>query len=188
MISLPLAGAGAILLAPDSWSSDETALFAAAVSVASAVTFGFVIYVSALITAPYRQRNEARAAAAAVGASPTSPILATPQLFIESSEYEFGEPGKRGYPQSETGAARSLRVDMYLNTTNGMQVESIELEVQGKRIPSTWNSNAVYGTPSGGYIYFEVTPELTSGLHQVRLVALADGKSWMSQPFSVTFP
>ena len=177
----------AIWLAPDSWSSDTTAGFAAAVSIASAVTFGLVIYVGALVTAPYRQRNEARAVAGRLGASPTSPILATPQLFIEGSEYEFGEPGKRGYPQSETGAARSLRVDIYLNTTNGVQVESVELEVQGKRIPSTWKSYAVYGTPFGGYIYFEVPPEVTSGLHEVRLVALADGKSWMSQPFSVTF-
>ncbi len=122
---------------------DDPSRFESSIYPLSGVVTGFVaayslVYLWNLFRAPYRQRNEAHAALRALGASPTSPILATPQLFIECSEYEFGEPGKRGYPQSETGAARSLRVDIYLNTTNGMQVESIELEVQGKRIPSTW--------------------------------------------------
>ncbi len=50
----------ATVLAPDSWSSDITALFAAGVSVIGAVTFAMMIYMGALVAAPYRQRNEAR--------------------------------------------------------------------------------------------------------------------------------
>lgn len=62
VISLPAAGALAAWLAPGSWSSDETALFAAGVSISSAVTFAIFIYSGTLVTAPYRQRNEARRA------------------------------------------------------------------------------------------------------------------------------
>ncbi len=116
------------------------------------------------------------------------PVLPTPELFIEGSEFEFGEPGKRGYPESKIGAASILRVSVYLNTTNGMQVECIELEVQGKRILSSWESHAVYGVPSGMYIYFEIPPEITPGLHQAKLVALANGKWWRSPDYPITFP
>lgn len=148
----------------------------------------FAVWVGATASAPLRQRDEARAALATLGASPSSPILAAPQLFIRAEDHAFGEPGRPGYPQPKTGATRLLMIDVLLTPTNGLQVESIELEVQGKRILSTWKSSDVYGVASGGYIYFEVPPDVTPGDHQVRLVALADGKWWGSPHFSLPFP
>ncbi len=103
----------------------------------SALALLGLVFLFNLYRAPYRQRDEARAAIP--GASPSSPILAAPQLHIRSLEDDFGEPGKTGYPQPKTDATRLLRIQVLLNPTNGQQVESVELEVQGKRIPSTWN-------------------------------------------------
>lgn len=85
--TLPVAGALSAWLAPDSWSSDATTAFAAGVSVASAATFAWVIYLGALAAAPYRQRNELRRATQAARAPERRPVL------------RFGEP--RAY-QSET--------------------------------------------------------------------------------------
>ena len=152
----------------------------------SALALLGLVFLFNLYRAPYRQRDEARAAIP--GASPSSPILAAPQLHIRSLEDDFGEPGKTGYPQPKTDATRLLRIQVLLTPTNGQQVESVELEVQGKRIPSTWESNEVSSVPSGQYIYFEVPPDVTPGDHQVRLVALADGTLWRSPSFSLTFP
>ena len=152
----------------------------------SALALLGLVFLFNLYRAPYRQRDEARAAI--TGVSPSSPILAAPQLFIRAEDHAFGEPGRPGYPQPKTGATRLLRIDVLLTPTNGLQVESIELEVQGKRIPSTWKSSDVYGVASGGYIYFEVPSDVTPGPHQVSLVALADGKWWESPHFSLTFP
>ncbi len=154
----------------------------------SAFALLVLVFLLTLIRAPYRQRDEARAAAATPGASPSSPILAAPQLFIRSLDHDFGEPGKTGYPQPKTDATRLLRIHVLLTPTNGLQVESVELEVQGKRIPSTWESNEVIDVPSGQYVYFEVPPDVTPGDHQVRLVAQADRKQWGSPHFSLTFP
>ncbi len=147
-----------------------------------------LVFLFNLIRAPYSQRDYARAAAATPGSSSSSPRLAVPQLFIRAVDHAFGEPGRPGYPQPKTGATRLLRIDVLLTPTNGLQVESVELEVQDKRIPSTWESNEVYSVPSGQYIYFEVPPDVTPGDHQVTLVALADGTPWRSPRFSLTFP
>lgn len=153
------------------------------------------VWVGATASAPVRQRNEARQALAlsqqelaALNEADGRPILAASQLHIRSLEHDFGEPGKRGYPQPKTDATRLLRIHVLLTPTNGLQVESVELEVQGKRIPSTWESNEVSSVPSGQYIYFEVPPDVTPGDHQVTLVALADGTPWRSRRFSLTFP
>ena len=122
------------------------------------------------------------------GASPASPILASPELHFMDIEYEFAEPGRPGYPESKTGATRLLRAAVYVTCLSRMQVESVELEVQGKRIPSDWESTTVYGDATGRYIYLEIPPDVTPGLHEVQIVALANRKWWRSESSSVTFP
>ncbi len=180
-VSVPLGGILTGLLTSNTgWGAVGSAVSALALLV--------LAFLYNLIRAPFRQRDEARAAAAARDGSPSSPKLATPQLFIRSDGHQFGKPGQQGYPQPNSDATRLLRIDLVLTPTNGLQVESVELEVQGKRIPSTWESNEVSSVPSGQYIYFEVPPDVTPGDHQVTLVALADGTRWLSPHFSLTFP
>ena len=178
----------AVVWLPERLLDWAEALATAGIAIGAIFSLVGLVFVASLLLAPLRQRDKARAALATLGASPSSPILAAPQLFIRAEDHAFGEPGRPGYPQPKTGATRLLRIDVLLTPTNGLQVESIELEVQGKRIPSTWKSSDVYGVASGGYIYFEVPSDVTPGPHQVSLVALADGKWWESPHFSLTFP
>lgn len=122
--------------------------------------------------------------------SAESPILPASQLFIDidGDDCVFAEPGTRGHPSSTTEASLSLRTQVSLHALHDTRVDSLELEVLGKRIPSSWNPNMVGAVPTVMYVYFEISDWVSPGEHSVRLVAFADGKWWRSSDYTITFP
>lgn len=112
---MPLTGGLAFWLAPDSWSDDATAVFAAGVSVASAATFAGVILLGALAAAPYRQRNELRKSIQAARAPERQPGL------------RIGEP--RSYP----GEIFTMTFT-YQRAGEPQQVRRVPLKVQLWRV------------------------------------------------------
>ena len=122
--------------------------------------------------------------------SAKAPILPASQLFIDidGDNYVFAEPGTRGHPSSTTEASLSLRTQVTLHALHDTRVESLELEVLSKRIPSSWNPKMVGPVPTGMYVYFEISDWVSTGEHSVRLVAFADGMWWRSSDHTITFP
>lgn len=118
-----------------------------------------------------------------------SPALPGDQLFISMDEPRFAEPGTEGYPADAHGARLWMRAMTYLNTLNVINVESVELELLGRRIPSDWEPDTVSaGVTSHRYLYFSIPDWVKPGEHTVRLVACADGKWWRSPDYTISFP
>lgn len=104
-----------------------------------------------------------------------------------SNDIAFGKPGEHGFAKSAKGESLILRLPVELRAIPHMLVESVELDVMGKRIPSNWEPAKV-GTAWVQYIYFGIPNWVNPGRHKVRLVAFAGGKEWSSDEFSIPFP
>ena len=103
------------------------------------------------------------------------------------NDIAFGTPGKHGFAKAAGGESLMLRLAVELRAIPHRRVESVELEVIGRRIPSNWEPTEV-GTFRGQYIYFGIPNWVNLGQHKVRLVAFAGGKEWHSDELSITFP
>ena len=102
-------------------------------------------------------------------------------------DIDFSTPMTRGFPDSPSGEKLMLRILVGFVAIPAVLVESVTLEVIGKRIPSNWESAGI-GQSYGQYIYFGIPNWVNPGKHSVRLFAFADGKEWSSEEFSVDFP
>lgn len=102
---------------------------------------------------------------------------------------QFPLPGERGSPRDTSSDTLLLKVHVQFNiTANIMRIESIELNLMGKRIPSNWVSMPVSGTYAK-YIYCEIPKWVGAGEHVVKLVAFANGGKWESSPpYMLRFP
>ena len=154
--------------------------------------FGATVAVG-LILAPYAEYRDLakRVRTDEVGAgSAESPILPAYQLFIDlvDDDYDFKEPGTSGHPSSTTGASLSLRTYVGLRALHDTRVESLELEVLSRRIPSSWNTNVAGDILTSIYVYFEIPDWVNPGEHLVRFVAFAGGRWWRSPDYTITFP
>ena len=154
--------------------------------------FGAIVVVG-LILAPYAEYRDVaeRVRTDEVGAgSRESPILPASQIFIEldSDGWNFAEPGTSGHPSSAAGASLSLRMHVILNAPHYIRIESLELKVLGKRIPSDLKPETVGVVVWARYVYFEIPDWVNPGEHSVMLVAYADGRLWRSPDYTITFP
>jgi hypothetical protein len=118
-----------------------------------------------------------------------APILADKQLYIDMDRHMFADAGTEGFPVSKGGTHLWLRAEICLNAAHYMNVESLELEVLARRIPSDWQSDTV----GGGvlyvrYVYFDIPGWVGSGEHVVRFVAFAESKWWRSDDYTIAFP
>ena len=103
------------------------------------------------------------------------------------NDIAFGTPGENGFAKATRGESLMLRLAVELRTIPYMRVESVELEVMGRRIQSNWEPTQV-GQFYGQYIYFGIPNWVNSGRHNVRLITFAGGREWHSDEYSIDFP
>ena len=99
----------------------------------------------------------------------------------------FGRPGASGFPESPSGDLLMLRLLVGFIAIPDMEVESVTLEIMGKRIPSNWVPAGV-GQNYTQYVYFGIPNWVNPGQHSVKLFAFTDGKEWSSEEFQISFP
>lgn len=131
-------------------------------------------------------RDDLRRQLQATGETPAL-ILPTPILYINIIDYQFGSPATSGYP---AGKHNTLWLRLYINFNAPMPilVESLEIELMGKRISAfEWESGSITGDYAQ-YFYFEIPASISSGEHTVQVVALSRGKEWGSEKFPIIFP
>jgi hypothetical protein len=110
-------------------------------------------------------------------------------LTIEYDDHRFGVPNKNGFAQAIEGESLMLRVDVVLHAIPNMLVESVKLEIKGRRLSSNWEPSVIsVGVRHGYYAYFGIPKSVKAGKQKVKLVAFADGKDWFSGDFIVEFP
>ncbi len=80
-----------------------------------------------------------------------------------------------------------LYVEVDITATPQMLVDNVELLVLGRTIPSDWGPEKIRGN-LGRSAYFDIPDWVGAGVHNVRLVAHAEGHTEKSQPFEVRFP
>ena len=59
------------------------------------------------------------------------------------NDIAFGTPGEHGFAKATGGESLMLRLAVELRAIPHMRVESVELEVMGRRIPSNWEPTEV---------------------------------------------
>ena len=160
------------------------------------LAFLIAAVVIGLILAPYQEyQHLAKRLTPSEGdvGSAGAPILPDSPLHIEfDGDPRFAPSGTAGYPTSDIGTSLFLRMPITLEAPSPKRVESLELEVLGKRIPTDWKSRMVGGgslpSPAGGFMYFVIPDSVNPGEHSVKLIAFADGKPWRSPDYTVDFP
>gem|GEM_PF-4380406 len=154
------------------------------------VILGLVsIWVGATVAAPYRQRNEARAALQAIPGSSTAPILADPQLFFSNlfcNGFGYGGEGNFGGLDSSKWYGD---VSALAHAQSKMTITQIALVIDGHELPATrWNT---YEVGVGNYLCsfpVEIAQTIGAGRHEANVLAFANGKSWKSPHFLVEVP
>ena len=132
------------------------------------------------------ERDNIRGQLQATGETPAV-ILPTPVLYINIIDYQFGTPATSGYP---AGKHDTLWLRLYINFNAPMPilVESLKIELIGKRISAfEWKSGLVTGDYAQ-YFYFKIPVSISSGEHTVQVVALSGREERGSGEFPVTFP
>lgn len=110
-----------------------------------------------------------------------------PILFVEIQHYDFGSlgPAEIGHP---LGKANSLWICLHYNALRSILVESIALEILGKRIsPFYWESKTLIGS-NILYVRFDIQDWISPGKHEVQLIVFADGREVGSVKRFIKFP
>ena len=74
-----------------------------------------------------------------------------------------------------------------INTMRNVQVESIELNIGERRIPSDWLSDNFY-QPLALAIRFDIPFDMPRGKRTAKLRAIVDGSKYSSDPFTIQLP
>ncbi len=176
------------MMAPEQPTRIEALAYPGGAFVVGILVIYAAAYLRYLILAPYRQRDEARAALQRVAGSEDSPIEARAEVFINGDSGSHLATVALSGP-TPLGPGRRIPVEIALSATAEVLVEQVELEIAGRRAPSTWASDWVsHGATTTDRVFFEIPAEVAPGIHEVRLVALADGRWWRSAPFSLEAP
>lgn len=147
-----------------------------------------IVFLGNLHMAPYRQRNEVRTALQAQLDLRTQPKHPNPSLYLTLHKYEFGTSKDIGFPKSNAIEGKWLRAFVLFSIMPTMLVESIALEVLGRRLRChNWQPEKMH-TDYGRDLYFEIPEWINAGEHIVQLIALADGIEWGSEKVAVDFP
>jgi len=102
-------------------------------------------------------------------------------------DHQFGSPGKNGFANAIAGELMMLRILVGFRTIPYAVVQSIKLEVKGKRLLSDWKTVRVSDGYSQ-YVYFEVPKWLSGGQYKAKLVTSAGGREWYSDDIIIKFP
>ena len=153
------------------------------------VVIGFVIvfiliYLWNLFRAPYKQRDEARNALIAIpGKTPYSlKMPSPPQLNINYEKHKF---------YFDSGIPIVIVFAEYRPQGLGdMQIESIQLELQGQRIPCIdWQ---IITISQDKWIHsdnkFRLPDDISIGKHESKLATFANGEWWGSHSFTIEVP
>ena len=108
-------------------------------------------------------------------------------LYINILDYELRKSPTEGYPPAKADTLW-LRVYPHFNVPKPIQVESLELDLKGKRILAyDWESHPLAGF-TAQYYYFRIPDSVDSGDHTAYLVASAGKEEWYSSAFTITLP
>lgn len=142
-----------------------------------------------LFRAPYRQRDEARKALAAIpGIAKSSPLTPEPELVVQTFDWCFATSDTEGYPKTPTNTLW-LRVYPHFQPKLRTVIERVELALSGEKIPADdWTSVQVDIPRTTGYLYFAISEKIPSGEHKVAILAFADGRWWSSLPDTIIVP
>ena len=96
--------------------------------------------------------------------------------------------GKTKYWDNENGAIGLILNGMVSVTTIGtIKVESIILDIGGQHYSSNWISKDIY-TSENWEIEFEIPLIIQRGERTAHLIAIVDGKTYVSKPFTLNVP
>ncbi|MBI2172158.1 MAG: hypothetical protein HYU30_09120 [Chloroflexi bacterium] len=114
-----------------------------------------------------------------------------PTFFAEDAQgahSRIGTPADkhwRGIPQGDV-----LELALCIRTTAipEAQLESIDLEVMGRRIALDWESQKVVHVDRWPYFYVPMPDWVTPGVHTMRLIGNFNGQEVPSPDFSIEVP
>ena len=110
------------------------------------------------------------------------------RLFSISSHGspEFSAPGERGFPQH--GGPLWLRLSVLMDARPEMRVETIQVDLSGRRLEADWAPHDVWGDMMES-VYFEVPEWVKQGKRTATLVAWSEARELKpSTPFEIDFP
>jgi hypothetical protein len=102
-------------------------------------------------------------------------------------DHQFGSPCEDGFAPAIRGESLMLRIMVGFRTMPDTVVESLRLEVMGKRLPSNWVSREVIDREAE-YVYFAVPNWVKAKEHKVKLIAFVNGKEQYSNDIVINFP
>ncbi len=104
-------------------------------------------------------------------------------------QYEFGSLNEYGFTNATKEEPLVLKIKTGLFAAPSATIESIQLELKGKRLPpSNWQAyeaGNLWATPD---VYFIIPKSIRKGQNKVKLVAYAEGKEWYSDNIIIDFP
>ena len=113
-------------------------------------------------------------------------------LIVEDwGEHQFGSPEKNGFPTAIEGESLMLQIMVGFRAGPKICVKSVQLKIERKRkrLLSNWKPLEIQvANEIGLSVHFGIPKWVKSGKHNVKLVAVADGKDWFSGDFPVEFP
>lgn len=139
------------------------------------------LFLFATLEGTYRQQKVFQAKLSAIpGATPNAPKVATPELHFDEVNYSFGF--------SEDGQSL-VTIEVFLNATGSMPLESAELEISGQRtVCYDWTPDVI--TPGVTYSMEThcINPHgLKAGRRSMRLLVFANNEWWASNWESIEY-
>jgi|GEM_PF-6467467 len=152
-----------------------------------AITLVLVLLVNILL-APWRIITEL-----APSASKIHTIHPLALFSIEFTDHQFFQKESNSIqpygavPESENSIL-VIDATLMINTVRGVLVESIDLDLAGRTIPSNWSSERVYQQGIGFLIRFEVPRDIPRGARTAKIKAIVEGEVYEGEPFTLELP